>query len=143
MPDRPSDENYDVLVEMMNISIQRQVTGENGIWNKEWEELGFKPLRQRGQKDGDKPAASASTDSDSDGGTEAAGSGASNALERLKAARGKAAAAPAEVVDASDDSPAEVAAAADDVTTTPEVSGETEVSDLAAKIKARVGKKSA
>ena len=145
MPDRPSDENYDVLVEMMNISIQRQVTGENGGWNKEWEELGFKPLRQRGQKDGDKPVASASGGDNevSSGGTEAAGSGASNALDRLKAARGKAAAAPAEAVDASDDSPAEVAAAADDVISTPEVSGETEVSDLAAKIKARVGKKSA
>lgn len=146
MPDRPSDENYDVLVEMMNISIQRQVTGENGVWNKEWEQLGFKPLRQRGQKDdaGDKPAASSSASSASDSGTEAAtGTGASNALDRLKAARGKAAAAPVEVVDASDDSPAEVAAAATDVASTPEASGETEVSDLAAKIKARVGKQSA
>jgi hypothetical protein len=146
MPDRPSDENYDVLVEMMNISIQRQVTGENGVWNKEWEQLGFKPLRQRGQKDdaGDKPAASSSASSASDGGTEAAtGTGASNALDRLKAARGKAAAAPVEVVDASDDSPAEVAAAATDVAPAPEASGETEVSDLAAKIKARVGKQSA
>jgi hypothetical protein len=151
MPDRPSDENYDVLVEMMNISIQRMLTGENGVWNKEWEELGFKPVRVRGQSGdaaaSDKPATSsastpASNNSDS-------GAGASSALERLKAARGKAAAAPADAEDDSkDNSPAEVAAAADtEVEATPDAepapSGETEVSDLAAKIKARVGKKSA
>jgi hypothetical protein len=149
LPDRPSDENYDVLVEMMDISIQRQLTGENGVWNPEWEELGFKPIRQkaRGDAGGDKPAAS----SDSSDGAKSSGDGAGtgSALDRLKAARGKAAATVED--DSSDDSPAEVAAAADTPTAddapaaddTPVSSGETGVSALAAKIKARVSNKSA
>ena len=72
------------------------------------------------------------------------GAGAGSALDRLKAARGKTAVAP----ETEDDSPAEVAAAADaevevKEVAVPEEAGETQVSDLAAKIKARVGKKSA
>jgi len=147
LPDRPSDENYDVLTEMMNLSIQRQVTGENGVWNPEWEALGFKPLRQRGKSD-DKPASSktAKSESDDDEGT-TAGTGTGSALERLKKARGKGTEASKTVVEeASDaDSPADVAAAAEvetEVEVPPEA-GKTSVSALAAKIEARVGKKTA
>jgi hypothetical protein len=137
LPDRPSDENYDVLAEMMNLSVQRMVTGENGVWNKEWEELGFKPLRHRGQ--GDDATATSAPAKTSDDTPSDSGSGVSGALDRLKAARGKAAAAPVDDDD-DDDSPADVAAAATDVTPTPEAKAETGVADLAAKIKARVGK---
>jgi hypothetical protein len=140
LPDRPSEEQYEVLAEMMTLSVNRQLTGEVAVWNTEWEALGFKPFRQRGEKSESedsqkKSSAPASTEE---------GAGAGSALDRLKAARGKTTEAP--VTD--DESPAEVAAAADtevEVTevAVPEEAGETQVSDLAAKIKARVGKKSA
>ncbi len=141
LPERPSEEQYEVLAEMMTLSVNRQLKGEVAVWNTEWEALGFKPLKQRGDKDASK---SASSDGDdiSTPQTED-GEGAGSALDRLKAARGKTAEAPTE-----DESPAEVAAAADtevkvEEVAVPEEAGETQVSDLAAKIKARVGKKSA
>lgn len=150
LPDRPSDEQYEVLAEMMELSVNRQLTGEPAVWNSEWEELGFKPFKQRNP--------TAGSDSDDSGTPSAApksteeGAGAGTAMDRLKAQRGKAKAASAD--DSTDDSPADVAAAADtevaeaaveEVTETPvpNEAGETQVSDLAAKIKARVGKKSA
>jgi hypothetical protein len=143
LPERPSEEQYEVLAEMMTLSVNRQLTGDVAVWNTEWEALGFKPLKQRGDKDASKTASSTSSDDDSTPQTEE-GAGAGSALERLKAARGKTAEAPVE----EEESPAEVAAAADtevEVTevAVPEEAGETQVSDLAAKIKARVGKKSA
>lgn len=147
LPDRPSEEQYAVLTEMMEVSIQRMQSGENGVWQKEWEEAGFKPFRQRGSDDakGSKPTAStkpaAKADDDGDAATESSGttSGASDALSRLKAARGKAKSEP--TPEPEDDSPAEVAAAAD-VSDEP-AAAETGVSDLAAKIKARVSSKTA
>jgi len=144
LPDRPSDEQYEILVEMMNVSLQRQITGENGVWNPEWEEAGFKPLRQRGDESAaQKKSTAPKSSNDDDDSPKAEGAGAGNALDKLKAARGKTQAAPVDEApeEAKDDSPAEVAAAADDAV--PPQAGETEVSDLAAKIKARVGKKSA
>ena len=141
LPDRPSEEQYEVLAEMMTLSVNRQLTGEVAVWNTEWEALGFKPFRQRGEKSEAAGAAKPSTAGKSTPTEEGAGAG--SALDRLKAARGKTEEAPEEA-----ESPAEVAAAADtDVTVeevaVPEEAGETQVSDLAAKIKARVGKKSA
>ena len=150
LPARPSDDQYEVLAEMMNISVQRQLTGAEGVWNPEWEELGFKPLRQRGDKGN---AAPASTPARSEGSTTKIadeGEGTGDALSRLKAKRGKAAPAPEETVEETVDeavtevadeaeSPAEVAAAAADETV-PEKAGATGVSDLAAKIKSRVSK---
>jgi hypothetical protein len=147
LPERPSDDNYEILVEMMNISIQRQVTGENGVWNPAWEEAGFKPLRQRGDAGkSTTPKSTPQTESDDDDAPKVGGDGGGtgNALERLKAARGKSKAAPEETTEAAaeEESPADVAAAADDAV--PPVAGKTDVSDLASKIKARVsGKKTA
>lgn len=143
LPDRPSDEQYDVLAEMMQVSIDRQVKGENGVWQKEWEEAGFKPFRQRGKDgEGDSSGSSASSD-DAPAKSEAkapSGGGASNALERLKAARGKAQSeSEPESAPETDESPADVAAAAE-AEDAPAEAAETEVSDLAAKIRARVGK---
>ena len=143
LPERPSEEQYEVLAEMMTLSVNRQLNGEVAVWNTEWEALGFKPLKPRGDKDASKPASS--DDDDDDSTPTETGEGAGSALDRLKAARGKTAEVPAET---EDESPAEVAAAADaevkvEEVAVPEEAGETQVSDLAAKIKARVGKKSA
>ena len=166
LPDRPSDEQYDVLTEMMNVSIERMQTGENGVWRREWEEAGFKPFKPRDNEGGNnaakddddtKTTSSAAKSSTSSG----SGGSAKAALDKLKAARGKGS-ADAEAGDAgagadddvpfdteesgADESPAEVVAAADDAGDSPAAeddSGKADVSDLAAKIKARVGKKSA
>jgi len=143
LPERPSDDDYEVLAEMMTLSVQRQLTGATAVWNPEWEALGFKPFKQRGDKPESGETSSAPT-------TEKIvedGAGTGDALSRLKEARGKTKAAPTD--DSSeDDTPADVAAAADTEVevkevAVPEEAGETQVSDLAAKIKARVGKKSA
>lgn len=145
LPERPSDDNYEVLTEMMELSVNRQLNGDTAVWNPEWEELGFKPLRQR---DGANAAAGDDKPKTQSSASTEEGAGAGSALDRLKAQRGKTEAAPED-----DDSPADVAAAADtdvvveevavEETPVPEEAGETQVSDLAAKIKARVGKKSA
>lgn len=98
LPDRPSDEQYEVLTEMMETSISRMVNGENGVWKKEWEEAGFKPIRPRSATSGNN-----SDDSDdSDSGTTStakkstaasnaakASGGTSDALAKLRASRGK------------------------------------------------------
>lgn len=146
LPERPSEDQYAVLAEMMELSINRQLNGDVAVWNTEWEELGFKPLRQRSDQAESTPATTKSDDDDDEGSSPTTGAGAGGALERMKAARGKAEAAP---VTEEDDSPAEVAAAADEPEVTveevavPEEAGATDVSSLADKIKARVGKKSA
>jgi hypothetical protein len=140
LPDRPSDEQYDMLSEMMDISIQRMRTGENGVWRPEWEEAGFKPFRPRDSNSNNAgntpPATTGTTESQS------SDSGASGALGRLKAARGKASAeAP---VDAGTDTTT-VNDEEDTDTPSPVVDtgDKAVVSGLAAKIKARVNQKSA
>jgi hypothetical protein len=99
LPDRPSDEKYEVLTEMMEVSIKRMLDDDNGVWRKEWEEHGFKPFRAKDKK---------ATDTDS-GGTEAAasvdkpagGASAGNSMSKLRKARGaQAAEAPAEAAPA-------------------------------------------
>ena len=145
LPDRPSDEAYELLTEMMEISIQRQVTGENGVWNPEWEAAGFKPLRQRGDEKQTVKAESDDGDDDSSTKSSGKGTGTLSSLDRLKAARGKGTEAPEAEAEEElkDDSPADVAAAAEVEVEVPAEAGKTSVSDLAAKIEARVGKKTA
>jgi len=43
LPERPSEEKYAVLREMMDVSLDRLLHGGDGYWNKEWEEVGIKP----------------------------------------------------------------------------------------------------
>ena len=43
LPEQPSDDKYEILKEMMNVSIDRLLNGGDGYWNKEWEEAGIKP----------------------------------------------------------------------------------------------------
>lgn len=51
LPDRPTQEQVDVLEEMVQVSIDRLITGENGVWRPEWEEVGFKPFRLNSNAD--------------------------------------------------------------------------------------------
>lgn len=50
LPERPTDEQYDVLVEMMSVSIARARGEDDGIWNPAWEEAGIKPWRAKNAK---------------------------------------------------------------------------------------------
>ena len=147
LPPRPTDEQYDVLTEMMEVSIQRMLTGENGYWRKEWEEAGFKPFKTRENSGGTeatgttRSSAGTSNAEKASGGettTESADSGeAVSALDRLKSARNKRTDDPTETVE---ETPADVAAAADDTPAEAPVEQPSSNEDLAAKIRARVSK---
>ena len=61
LPDQPSDEQYDLMTDMVNVSIGRLLGTDDGYWNPEWEEAGLKPKRMWGDSNNaseDKPAAS-------------------------------------------------------------------------------------
>ena len=138
LPQRPSEEAYEVLAEMMEVSVQRMLTGENGVYNKDWEEAtGIKPVRDRSSGSSDNAASSKPAARSKPAASAAPSSSAKDALAALKAKRGKAESAedeaPAEEV-------AEAAPVAEEVTEAPEAStpAPTSASDLAAKIKARV-----
>lgn len=128
LPDRPSDEQYEVLVEMVQVSIGRLLTGENGYWNKEWEEVGFKPFRRKGENDGgDGGNASDGAESSSKPKTTGAAKSTESALEKLRKNRGKKA---EPETDASDDSSQEGEAE--------EGSAKTKNEEVAARIRAKL-----
>jgi len=52
LPERPTEEQYEVMVEMVNTSIGRLFGRTDGFWNKEWEAVGIKPYKKRGRADG-------------------------------------------------------------------------------------------
>jgi len=52
LPEQPTDEAYDVLCEMMEISLAYARGEGDGLWNTDWEAAGFKPFRPR--KSGEK-----------------------------------------------------------------------------------------
>lgn len=115
LPDRPSEEAYEVLTEMMEVSIKRMLDDDNGVWRKEWEEFGFKPFRPK-----DKNAASGDS-----GGTEAAAADkpattttTTGGLSKLKKARG---AQPAEAAEAASEESAAVTEVVKDDELTAEV----------------------
>jgi hypothetical protein len=145
LPPRPTDEQYDVLTEMMEVSIQRMLTGENGYWRKEWEEAGFKPFKQREKSGGTEAKGTTRTTAASSNAEKASGDSDStvdsgeavSALDRLKAARTKRTDDPTENVE---ETPADVAAAADDTPAETPVEQPSSNEDLAAKILARVSK---
>ncbi len=60
LPKQPTDEQYDLMTEMVQVSIDRLQGTDDGYWNHEWEEAGLQPKRDRAQSggDGDKPAGS-------------------------------------------------------------------------------------
>lgn len=63
LPERPSDAQYEVMTEMVKVSIGRLMGTDDGYWNPEWEDVGIKPYKNRGDKDSTKttsaPTASA------------------------------------------------------------------------------------
>ena len=151
LPDRPSEDEYEILTEMMEVSVNRQLTGENGVWRPEWEEAGFKPIRRKGG-DGDGEGGESSGGGRTSGArrstaasnaAKASGSANSDAMERLKNKHGKKSDDDVPFdTDGNADSPAAVAQAADD---TPPATDVDEPSNdaMKAKIMARLGKKSA
>lgn len=50
LPNRPTDEQYEVMAEMAAVSIDHALGGGDGLWNPEWEQVGLKPLKK---SDGD------------------------------------------------------------------------------------------
>ena len=61
LPERPSEAQYEVMVDMVQTSIGRLQGTCDGYWNKEWEEVDIKPWKKRGSADGgdgDKKSAS-------------------------------------------------------------------------------------
>lgn len=47
----PTEQQLEVLKEMVEVSIARMLGSDDGFWNPEWEEMGFKPYR--GRQDGE------------------------------------------------------------------------------------------
>lgn len=76
LPEQPSDEAYDVLCEMMEISLAYARGEGDGLWNTDWEAAGFKPFR---------PKAKGEKSEDADGG-ETTTKGTSSIANRVKAA---------------------------------------------------------
>ena len=61
LPKQPTDEQYEIMTEMVNVSIGRLMGDDEGLWNPEWAEAGLEPKRDKrasGGDDGDddKPA---------------------------------------------------------------------------------------
>lgn len=57
LPERPSEEQYEVLAEMMQVSIERMQHGSEGVWKQAWSDAGFKFYRIK-DKTGDSGKAS-------------------------------------------------------------------------------------
>lgn len=49
LPQRPTDEQYEVLTTMMQVSIDYALGQGDGLWDPEWETVGIKPFRERGE----------------------------------------------------------------------------------------------
>ena len=50
LPERPSDAQYEVMTEMVKVSIGRLMGTDDGYWNPEWEDVGIKPYKSRDDK---------------------------------------------------------------------------------------------
>lgn len=68
LPTKPTEEQIEVYLEMIEVSIGRMLGTDDGYWNPEWEKAGIKPWKPKsassdddgGTDSGDKPAPSAS-----------------------------------------------------------------------------------
>jgi len=147
LPKQPTEEQYDIYEEMMQISIGRLLGTDDGFWNPEWEEAGIKPMKKRGQ------ASSDDKDQGSSGGSSARKSTGSNLSSRLKKQLNKdddgQKDTPKSVMDrvnksrsASTEEATEEVAEEAPVEEAPAQTGTTNAA-LAARIKNRIGKKSA
>lgn len=102
LPERPTDEQYEVLVKMMEASIAFSLGEGDGTWDPEWEEAGFKPYRPKNSggdddsgDDGDGGSSSSSESKSKSSSSSAATNKGASLRDKLKAARGASAATPA------------------------------------------------
>jgi hypothetical protein len=65
LPKRPTDEQYAVMAEMAQVSIDYAMGNGDGLWNSEWEEFGLKPR---------KPSTDGNNSGDASGGESSGGS---------------------------------------------------------------------
>lgn len=61
LPPRPTEEQMEVLKEMQEVSIARAFGDDEGYWNPEWEEAGFKPFRLKSSDSDDDEGGSSTT----------------------------------------------------------------------------------
>lgn len=163
LPERPSDEAYEVLTEMMKVSVARAQGEDEGLWNPEWEEAFefIKPYRPKSKGSDSEGGSSGSavssrikrnmnkgadSDGDDDGEDKPKGGVSGSVRDRLKAKRG--AGKKDEPAEAEEDSDAEDQTAEDQTDDNDSDDGEDEQpakakasSDLASRIKGRVKKK--
>ncbi len=136
LPERPSEEKYEIFREMMDVSIDRLLNGGDGYWNKEWEAAGIKPIstgkRTESSDEGNTDTTNTKTSSasklkdklsKSNGGKSVS----ADALGKIRKSRGAKAAKPDDDADAPSTSEA--------VKAPP-----THVKELAAKIKGRISR---
>ena len=132
LPERPSEEKYAVLREMMDLSLDRLLNGGDGFWNKEWEAAGIKPMAGRKTEDSEESTSTSNTKTTTSSSklkdrlkkTTAGNGGGTNALDNIRK-RGVKTEAPIEVTDAPS-------------TSEPAKAPPTDVKALAAKIKGRI-----
>lgn len=138
LPERPSDEGYDILVEMMEASVSRLRDGEIITWNPEWTKAGFSFYRKNRGKGSSSDAPSGTGDGEEKKFTSKTrkSSGNSDALAKLRARNG--------VSDDQEEAPSTT----NEPVSTKEVAEEestntSNVSSVAARIRARAAAKSA
>ena len=120
LPEQPTEEQYELMTEMVNISIGRLLGQDDGFWDPEWEKAGLKPKKDRNTGGGDSDDKPASTSrrgagagqasklrsqlSKARGGdSDASASGTvSDVMNKVKRTRGAKAAAPADDAPAAD-----------------------------------------
>jgi hypothetical protein len=151
LPKQPSEQKYERMLEMMEVSFERAFGTGDGMWNPEWEkpfadgEEGCSPYRPKDKKEeGEEGSAPAQTGRSTVGGGKPAGSVAS----RLAASRGakKADAAP-ETTPVAEEKQAETVAPTSTPEPTPAATttstAQPGVSDVIANIRAKIGTKKA
>lgn len=168
LPERPSEAQYEVMVEMVKTSIGRLMGTDDGYWNPEWQDVGIKPYRDKGDKGGNagKPAASSAGSrvrdnvaKKADGGNTTTASSTSGSVRDKLAAMKRGASAPAETAPAetaaeapAETAPAETAAESAPAPTEPATTAEAaapaedksaKFASLNARIKAKVEKQKA
>lgn len=154
LPEQPSDEAYDVLCEMMEVSIAYARGEGDGLWNTDWEQAGFKPFRPKtkgeksGDSEGEAPAKTSSIASRvkaavSGGTTTAAASAGQTAKATVNAAsvaarlKNRGAATPSPAPEAQPEPEVQAAPAQEPETVAPAASTTDKVLNLAAKIRAK------
>lgn len=67
LPRQPTDEQYQIMTDMVNISIGRLLGTDDGYWDQAWTDAGIEPRRDRNQASGSGDAKAASKSSRNSG----------------------------------------------------------------------------